>query len=154
MDYHTKKAKRMYELFLKGQPCKKVYAAMEKDNKYIVLQNAEGKKYKYQLAGGGVEDGEDNITAVKREMLEELNINADAIKSLGFVRYKTTWTYDGKEFDVDYESEIFLAKLISYANNKTFGLEGEFEKNQIHIAIISKDEMLANVYEFSNGIIF
>ena len=49
MDYYTQKAKRMYELHLKGEICKKVYAAVHIDDKYAVLENGKGRKFKYQL---------------------------------------------------------------------------------------------------------
>lgn len=151
MDYYNQKAKKMYELYLKGQPSRKVYAAVRKDNEFVVVKNAEGKKWKYQLAGGGVEDEETNEGAIKREIVEELNINADIVKSLGVVNYKTTWTYEGKEFSINNEAEVFLLEFVSFANNNKFGLDGEFsEKDVKGIALISKEEMCSNVYEFAS----
>ena len=152
MDYYTQKAKRMYELYLKGEPCRKVYAAVRKQNKFVVIKNAEGKKWKYQIAGGGVETDETKQEAIKREVLEELNINAEIVKSLGFVVYKTNWNYEGKEFSVDYECEVFLLDFISYSDNDKFGLDGEFDETKVKgIALISEEEMLENVYEFASA---
>ncbi|MDE6583204.1 MAG: NUDIX domain-containing protein [Clostridia bacterium] len=147
MNYYEQKAKIAYELYLKGLPFKKVYATVQKGDKFVVLKHEEGK-YKYSLSGGGVDPGEDNVTAIKREILEELNINIKVVKSLGIAKYVRTWHYNGKHFDVDYEAEIFHTKFASYGENKNFGLEGEFTTKKISIDEISKEEMLANVAEF------
>lgn len=154
MDYNKQKAKLAYELYLKGLPFKKVYAVVQKGDKFVVLKHETGK-YKYSLSGGGVDAGEDNITAIKREIIEELNINIKIVKSLGIAKYVRTWHYNGQDFDVDYEAEIFHTEFVSYGKNKDFGLEGEFDAKKISIDEISKDEMLANVAEFvSLGIKF
>lgn len=149
-NYYNNKAKRMYELFLNNLPCKKVYAAVKKGDKFVVLKDDKNPKWKYQIAGGGVEDGEDNITAIKREIKEELNLNVKVIKSLGVVNYVTTWTYENKTFDVNYQAEIFLTEFLSYANNTGFGVEGEFDGSVgvSGVVEVSKQEMLENVAEF------
>lgn len=147
MSYYEQKAKLAYELYLKGLPFKKVYAAVQKGDKYVVLKHETGK-YKYSISGGGVDAGEDNITAIKREILEELNINIKIVKSLGVIKYFKTWHYDGKDFDVDYEAEIFLTEFVSYGDNANFGIEGEFDGKKISICEISKEEMLSTVAEF------
>lgn len=150
MDYYTQKAKRMYQLFLKGVPCKKVYGAVCKGGRYVVIKNANDAKWRYQIAGGGVEEGETNEVAILREVAEELNINAKIVKSLGVLTYKTTWRYENKEFVVDNEAEIFLLEFVSCSHNAHFGLEGEFARN-VEVALISKHEMIKNVYEFAKG---
>lgn len=147
VDYYQQKAKYAYELFLKGKPFKKVYAVVRKGDKFVVLEHQKGK-YKYSLSGGGVDKGEDNVTAIKREILEELNINIKIVKSLGTINYVATWKYEGKEFDVDYEAEIFLTEFVSYGVNKNFGIEGEFDTKEINISEISRNEMINNVAEF------
>lgn len=146
-EYYNQKAKYAYGLFTAGKPFRKVYAAVEKDGEFIVLEHESGK-YKYSLSGGGVDEGEDNITAIKRELMEELNINVEIVKSLGITKYQKTWHYEGKDFDVDYEAEIYLAKFLSYADNNNFGLKGEFDNKRIKVSLISKKEMLENVAEF------
>lgn len=147
-EYYNKKAKYAYELYMAGKPFKKVYAAVKKGDMYVVLKNKNGR-YKYSLSGGGVDPGEDNITAIKREILEELNMNIEVIRSLGVRHYLRTWHYEEHEFDIDYEAEIFLTKFVSYAHNKDFGLDGEFS-SEVSIAEISKEEMLDTVYEFKD----
>ncbi len=148
MDYYTQKAKRMYELYLKGESCKKVYAAVRKGDKYVVIENGEGKKYKYQIAGGSVEDGESSQEAIIREVCEELNINARIIKSLGVTNYTSNWEYDNKKFSINNKVEVFLLDFVSYADHDKLGLEGE---NVNNIVLISKEEMCDNVYEFTKG---
>ncbi len=54
-----------------------------KDNKYAVMYS-----YKFNLhslPGGGVDEGEDVVSALKREILEETGCLCDDIKELGFV---------------------------------------------------------------------
>lgn len=148
-EYYNQKAKYAYQLYTEGKPFKKVYAAVKKGDKYIVLKNKKGN-YKYSLSGGGVDPGEDNITAIKRELKEELNVNVKVVKPLGIVRLVKTWRYEGREFDVPYECEIFLTEFVSYANVKDFGLSGEFDDN-FSVAEVSKKEMVNNVFEFTKG---
>lgn len=152
-EYVNKKAKRMYELYLNNLPCKKVYAAVLKGDKFVVLKNEKSKNYKYEIAGGGVEDGETGEQAIKREILEELNMNVNVVKLLGTDSYKATWHYEDKQFDVNYKVEIYLTEFVSYANNNKFGLEGEFDGDNgiTGIMEVTKQEMLENVYEFKSG---
>ncbi len=144
--YSNSKAAGMYQLYLQGKPCKKVYAAVKKGDKYIVL-SVPDRKYKYQISGGGVDLGEKPIEALKRELREEINVNVKNVKSLGHYKTIATWTYMDKTFDVDYLVEIFSAEFDSYANNDSFGLEGEFGDG-VRIAEVSKQEMLENVAQF------
>ncbi len=147
--YYKNKAKKMYNLYINNLPCKKVYAAVKKGDKFVVLKDEKNPKWKYQLSGGGVEDGEDNVSAIKREIYEELNMNVKVIKSLGIINYVATWEFEGKKFDVKYEAEIFLTEFVCYLNNNKFGVDGEFDNSAISgIAEISKFEMLENVSEF------
>ncbi len=39
----------------------------------------------YSLPGGGIEDGEDSITALRREILEETGCSCDQVEELGIV---------------------------------------------------------------------
>lgn len=53
------------------------------DGRYAVMYS---DKYRlYSLPGGGVEDGEDLLTALKREVLEETGCLCDQIDELGYV---------------------------------------------------------------------
>jgi 8-oxo-dGTP pyrophosphatase MutT (NUDIX family) len=147
-EYYNKKAKYAYELYKAGKPFMKAYAAVKKGDKYIVLAHENGK-YKYSLSGGGIDPGEDSVTAIKREIFEELNVNIKNIVSLGHYYMQKTWHYEGKDFDVDYDVEVFSADFDGYADNANFGLDGEFNNKGITIAEISEQEMLENVAEFT-----
>lgn len=54
-----------------------------KDNKYAVMYSH--KFNLHSLPGGGVDEGEDTISALKREILEETGCLCDDIKELGYV---------------------------------------------------------------------
>lgn len=148
MNYQEKKAKYAYGLYLKGEPFKKVYAAVEKDGKFLVLEKTypDGAK-NYSLSGGGVDEGETNEEAIKRELMEELNANAEIVKSLGRFSYMSRRRYKDLDFELECDAEIFYAKFISFGDNNKFGLNGEFDNHMV-VAEITKEELLGSVYEF------
>lgn len=148
MTYAEKKAKYAWELYQKGLPFKKVYAAVEKGDKFVVLKH-ESLNYKYSLSGGGVDDGEDSITAIKRELLEELNMHVEVVRSLGSITYPSTRKYQDVEFELPCVAEIFYTKFVRYGDHHKIGLDGEFDKKKVEVAEISKEEMLASVAEFT-----
>ena len=147
MTYYEQKAKLAYGLYQKGLPFQKVYAVVQKGDRFLVLKIA-GKKFEYALSGGGIDEGEDVETAIKRELLEEMNAKVEFVKELGVIHYVRTWTYQGKEFDVNYEAHIVLTKFLAFAERKKMGLEGEFDGKDVEIVEVSKKEMLENVAEF------
>jgi len=146
MDYFKEKELHAYNCYKAGVPRKKVYAVVEKDDKFVVLHK-ERSKYKYSLAGGGIEDGEDIETAIKREALEELNMQVEVVKTLGVIKDKSKWNYEGFDFLVDDEKTILYTKYVAEGNNTTFGVTGEFG-SQDGVFEISKEEMLSTVAEF------
>lgn len=147
MSYFSKKVKHAYKCFKKGQPRKKVYGVVEKGDKFVVIKNKEGDKYKYAISGGGIEKKEDAKTAIIREILEELNIKAEYIRTLGHFQTKSKWNYKGKEFWVNDDIEVVYTKFIEYGKNKSYGIKGEF-KNQDVVAEITRQEMEDTVAEF------
>ncbi len=54
-----------------------------KDNKYAVMYSHKFKLH--SLPGGGIDESEDILTALRREVLEETGCVCDDIKELGFV---------------------------------------------------------------------
>lgn len=148
MNYQEQKAKRAFEHYQKNIPLKKVYGVVEKNGKFLCLKHDENTKYKYSIAGGSVEDGEDVIEATKREILEEMNVYVEFVRSLGHAHWKTSWVYEGKAFDVDNDVEVVLTRFVKNGKNKKLGLDGEFKADMLGVVEISKKEMLENVAEF------
>ena len=149
MTYQEKKAKYAYGLYLKGEPFRKVYAAVEKDGKFLVLKDQSPERlWPYSLSGGGVDEGESNEQAIKRELLEELNAHVEIVKSLGTFNYMSKRKYKDFEFDLECVAEIFYTRFLSYGSHKDFGLDGEFD-NRTAVAEISKQELLEGCYEFA-----
>ena len=75
----------------------------DKDNN-IALLKAKNKSY-HKLPGGGIEDGEDIIQALRREAMEEIGCEIDNIKELGIVEeYRN-------QFSLHQLSYCFIANL-------------------------------------------
>ena len=72
-----------------------VGGVLEKDGKYLLVQEAQEKCYgKWNLPAGHLDPNETIIEAAKREIKEETNLNIDVIKKLGTSRnnkYKLHW---------------------------------------------------------------
>jgi putative (di)nucleoside polyphosphate hydrolase len=87
----------------------------------------------WKIPAGGVEENEDSITALKRELNEELGIDPNSLEIVGKSKYidkynwpketsekkykKTNIWYDGQE------KEIFLTKIITKNYNFKLQLE-------------------------------
>lgn len=58
-----------------------VAAIIEHDNKILCMQRGEDKHYytsfKWEFPGGKIEEGETNEEALKREIMEEMNLNVE-----------------------------------------------------------------------------
>lgn len=147
MDYFTQKAKHAYECYISGKARQKVYGVVEKGDKFVVLKGRPNDKYKYSLSGGGIEDDEDFKIAIEREVLEEMNMKVEFVKKLGFFQTKSKWKYNDEEFWVNDDIYIVYTKFIAYGTNKTLGIEGEFEIQDV-VVEVTKDEMIDNVVEF------
>ena len=63
---------------------------LNKDNKVFVAKRIDNQKNFWQMPQGGVDDGEDYLTAAYRELEEETSIkNIDLIKELdGLISYE------------------------------------------------------------------
>ena len=71
----------------------------------VALLNATKEHY-YKLPGGGIEKGEDNETALKRECNEEIGCDIKIIKELG-----STLEYR-KKYNLKQTSYCYIAKLV------------------------------------------
>ena len=71
-------------------------------NKILVTQRKFNKNtafsYKYEFPGGKVENNEDKITALKRELMEELNLKITSFKH--FTSYN--YSYDINEIKLNF----------------------------------------------------
>ena len=66
------------------EPQKKSRAILiNQEGKYAVMH--EKKTNIYALPGGGIDEGEDEVTALKREVLEETGCICDTVEPLGIV---------------------------------------------------------------------
>jgi 8-oxo-dGTP diphosphatase len=75
----------------------------DNDNKVALLHVT--KENYYKLPGGGIEDGEDKISALYRECQEEIGCDVEIINELGFiVEYR-------KIFTLKQTSYCYLAKV-------------------------------------------
>lgn len=61
------------------------------DQGKVALLKVNNRNY-HKLPGGGIEDGEDEITALHRELLEEIGCNAVVVSEVGeIVEYRNKW---------------------------------------------------------------
>jgi 8-oxo-dGTP diphosphatase len=81
-------------------PLIKVVAAIifNSENKFLMARKKEGKPLAgfWEFPGGKVEDGEDDLSALKREIKEELNVDLNAIQ-FGF-----EYRYQYPELTIDF----------------------------------------------------
>ena len=68
----------------------------------------------YKLPGGGIEEGEDNIEAFRRECLEEIGFDVEVISELGsIIEYRS-------EFSIIQTSYCYIAKIVGERKETTF----------------------------------
>lgn len=88
---------------------------IDNENK-IALLHVTAKNY-YKLPGGGIEPGEDKITATKRECLEEIGCQIEIIKEVGYiVEYRKL----PKPRNLKQTSYCYIAKVIGQKEYPTF----------------------------------
>ncbi len=152
-EFYREKALRVKELYNKGLPFVKVYAPVRDGNKFIVLEKHRNGKTTYDISGGGVEEGETLEEAIKRELMEELNIEVDVIKELGvYDKFYHPWELDGEIYNIQYEIHVFDTKIKNEQNTDmhVVGLQGEFDNDTVKIARIDKKTLLSEVTEFKD----
>ncbi len=95
---------------------------LDDDGKVGVLHVSKNNYYK--LAGGGIDEGEDKITAFKRECLEELGCEVQVVGELGMVE---EWR---KVFSLHQYSYCYIGKVVGEKGMPNFTereLENGFE---------------------------
>ena len=105
-----------------------VAALIKKDNKYLIAKRAydeEENLGKWEFPGGKVEMGENEFTAIEREMKEEFEIEVKAVKYLTSSKFDT-----GKK--------IIILKLYECEY-----IRGEFKLNaHSEYVFVEKDKLL------------
>lgn len=99
-----------------------------------------GKSFIIETSGGGVEEGEDLISAIKRELKEELGASIEVITKLGVVSdyYNLIYRHNINNY--------YLCKVLSFGDSN----QTEEEINKFHLKTLklSYDEALC---EYENN---
>jgi 8-oxo-dGTP pyrophosphatase MutT (NUDIX family) len=78
---------------VKGYRTREAGRAVVFDDEGKVALLSVSKENYYKLPGGGVEEGEDKITALHRECQEEIGCDVEIVNELGFiVEYRKIFT--------------------------------------------------------------
>ena len=109
------------------------------ENKILVTQRKYHKNaafsYKFEFPGGKVENNEDKITALRRELLEELNLELTHFKHFASYNYR---------YDTD---KIKLHFFLSNVNELKLTLKVHETYKLVTIKQLSKLDWLAADYE-------
>ncbi len=107
---------------------KVVAALIEKDGKYLIARRAYGNEEvvgKWEFPGGKVEPGEDEMSAIEREIKEEFELEVKAIRYLVNNEYE----YPGRIVDL----RLYECKYIS----------GEFKlHDHLEYKYVNKEDIL------------
>ena len=92
------------------------------ENKILVTQRKFSKNsafsYKYEFPGGKVEDNEDKITALRRELMEELNLEITSFKHFAYYNYN----YDVNKIKLNFFVSNVTELKITLKVHKTYKL--------------------------------
>lgn len=108
------------------------------DEKLLVLRSKYGEKYFWIFPGGEVESGESRDDAVKRELMEKLNLNAPPYKYLGSLFSKP---YKG----VNWKGHFYLSDPVSHENFKSLKINQPDRCSEV--AFLSLDDLYTRVVE-------
>ena len=107
-----------------------VRAIIKKDSRFAMVHSRKYDYYKFP--GGGIEDGEDHVTALIREVREEtgLNVNPSGIREYGMVRRTqkgknagTVFVQDNYYYLCDVQEGNTGQNLDDYESEEGFTLE-------------------------------
>ena len=98
----------------------------------VAILNVSNKHY-HKLPGGGIEEGEDEFTALKRECHEELGCDIEITGEVGqIIEYR-------KIFELKQISSCYLAKVVGQKGRPAFTQEESDEGFQIMWIPIQQD---------------
>lgn len=115
---------------------------MNSDNKILIQKRSPSKRLDpnvWAMTGGSAINGEDSITTIKREALEELNIKLNESDLELVKKYKTGTVYlhvyfSNKDINLDdivmQEEEVCDIKWASYDEIEEIYNNGQFMKNR------------------------
>ena len=117
------------------------------DDQLLVIHRIKGDREYYVIPGGGVEDNETLIQALKREMLEEVGIQVDVLNEQPIYTYHDQdsiqyfyvvsyvsgeyGTGTGPEFEKQVSTNQYLLEFISFKDIKNICLVPEFLKEKL-----------------------
>ena len=117
------------------------YILIENNNKYLLEQSTERNNYRWAIPGGHVLTNETPEEALKREMLEELNI-----KDIKYNRIDTVkFPYNRFIFNIFYSNDIIDKKKIKCQKEEVFQVRW-FSKEEIKIMI--EEDKISRGYAF------
>ena len=109
------------------------------ENKILVTQRKFSKNsafsYKYEFPGGKVENNEDKITALRRELMEELNLKITSFKHFASYNYN---------YDIN---KINLNFFVSNVNELKITLKVHESYKLVTVKQLSQLDWLAADYE-------
>lgn len=113
-----------------------------------LLQNADGEfavmfagKYGfYCLPGGGIDEGEDEITALRREILEETGCSCDVIEEIGYI--------DENRAHCNYTQISYYYLVKTNGKITETNLTDEEKSNKTEVQWHSLDEVYRLISEF------
>ena len=130
----------------KGFKERQASRALVTDNEgKIALLHARTYSY-YKLPGGGVEEGEDFVEALRRECLEEIGCTIEVLGELGIIEeYRKTENL----YQISY---CYYAKVIGEKGTPDF-TESEI-KNGVEVVWVEKEKAIALIQgsELENGL--
>lgn len=117
---------------------KSVGAIIYKDNKYLIQRRSKKKKIYFPdihgVFGGGVNNNEKTLHAIKREILEELELNL----SLKNIRYFLQISLNSRHFKTKRSRSYFSIKI----TNDQYKLINLREGQSLHLLNVNKIKKL------------
>ena len=121
--YVNDKTMYAYGKYLRGEAFEKARAIILKDNQVVFIKDLSNGNI--TVPGGGVDEGETLVEAVKREALEETHMIVEPIMQVG----EESYNVDMQIGDVDFVSTrvayAYLCEFVKQEKGKN-GLEGEY----------------------------